>query len=454
MPHEPASEIESSTSKSETPSGRFGWYQRVPLFARIILALVLGVLAGELMGSHAAVFKPFSAVVLRLLGALATPLIFMAVVRALLKAEISGRAGLRLVSLLLLNTVVAIVIGLAVANVVQPGVRADIAVTRATLSQKPFDPIEDLLGKIPGSVVKPFADNDIMAVILIALAIGIGLRKARQQQESEWAQASEATRERELAQESRAFLMIEAFLDTGFRLVMIILRWILELVPLAVFGVVAQKVGMEGLGAFKPMLWFIFAVLLALGLQTLYYLARVRYGSWARPGQFLRGGSEALLMAFSTASSAATLPITYRCLTDKIGVREDSASLGVIVGGAFNHDGTALYEAMAALFISQVIGRHLGLGEQLIVVFMAVTASVGAAGIPEAGLVTMMAVFTAVRLPVEMIPMLLTVDWFLDRCRTAINVMGDMSVTCILDGKTAVPELAKAREFPVRAETA
>ncbi len=449
MSHGLDSEIQNSTSNSETPSGWLGWYQRVPLFARILIALVLGVIAGELMGSHAAMFKPFSAVVLRLLGALATPLIFMAVVRALLKAKISGRAGMRLVSLLLLNTVVAIVIGLAVANVVQPGVRADIAVTRATLSQKPFDPVEDLLGKIPGSVVKPFADNDIMAIILIALAIGIGLRKVGQQQESELANESVS------AQERSAIPIIEAFLDTGFRLVMVILHWILELVPFAVFGVVAQKVGMEGIGAFKPMLWFIFAVLLALGLQTLYYLARVRFGSWVRPGQFLKGGSEALLMAFSTASSAATLPITYHCMRDKIGVREDSVSLGVMVGGAFNHDGTALYEAMAALFISQVIGRHLGLGEQLLVVFMAVTASVGAAGIPEAGLVTMMAVFTAVRLPVEMIPMLLTVDWFLDRCRTAINVMGDMSVTCILDGKTAAaPVVAEVHEFAVGAQTA
>jgi Na+/H+-dicarboxylate symporter len=157
--------------------------------------------------------------------------------------------------------------------------------------------------------------------------------------------------------------------------------------------------------------------------------------SWVRPRDFIKGASEALLLAFSTASSAATLPITYRCMREKIGVREDSASLGIMVGGAFNHDGTALYEAMAALFISQLLGRSMEFGHQLVIVFMSVTASVGAAGIPEAGLVTMMAVFAAVQLPVEYIPMLLVVDWFLDRCRTAINVMGDMSVTCILDGK-------------------
>src|SRR5204862_5284326 len=104
------------------------------------------------------------------------------------------------------------------------------------------------------------------------------------------------------------------------------------------------------------------------------------------------------------------------------------------------HDGTALYEAMAALFIAQVLGLPLSLQQQLVVVLMAVVASVGAAGIPEAGLVTMMAVFQAVRLPVEYIPLLLTVDWFLDRCRTAINVMGDLCVTCLVDGRSPPAE--------------
>ena len=406
--------------EQERKRGLLAAYNRTPLYARILVALVLGIIAGELLGERAAGFKSFSSVVLRLLGALATPLIFIAVVQALLKARITGKTGARLVSLLLSNTVVAILIGLAVANVVQPGRHATIRIERKAVTQKAFDPVEDLLAKIPGSVLKPLAENDIMSVILIALAVGVGLRKVREEMEGH---------------ETNPVKLIEAFLDAGFRLVMVVLHWILALVPFAVFGVVAQKVGVEGIKAFAPLLWFIIAVLSALFLQSLYYLARLRAGSWVRPGTFLKQGSDALLMAFSTASSAATLPVTYHCMRDKIGVREDSASLGVMVGGAFNHDGTALYEAMAALFISQVLGRHLGIGQQIIVVFMAVTASVGAAGIPEAGLVTMMAVFTAVRLPVEYIPLLLVVDWFLDRCRTAINVMGDMTVTCLLDGK-------------------
>lgn len=144
---------------------------------------------------------------------------------------------------------------------------------------------------------------------------------------------------------------------------------------------------------------------------------------------------DALVMAFSTASSTATMPVTYAVLKDRVGLREQSASMGALVGANFNNDGTALYEAMAALFIAQMIGMDLNVQQQMMVVLTSIIASVGAAGIPEAGLVTMTMVFTAVGLPVQYIPVLLTVDWFLDRCRTAINVMGDMNVSCLLDGK-------------------
>src|SRR4029079_15803928 len=141
------------------------------------------------------------------------------------------------------------------------------------------------------------------------------------------------------------------------------------------------------------------------------------------------------VMAFSTASSTATMPVTYSCLRDRVGLREQSASMGALVGSNFNNDGTALYEAMSALFISQMLGISLSLSQQLMVVLTSVVASVGAAGIPEAGLVTMTLVFTAVGLPTLFIALQLTVDWFLDRCRTTINVMGDMNVSCLLDGR-------------------
>ena len=413
---------------NEPQSGVWAWYERTPLYLRIVVALLIGVGVGFLMGPDAQIFKPLSDIVLRLLGALATPLIFFALLHALLTAKVSGSTGIRMFVLLMANTVVAILVGLAIANLVQPGRWVDFdpkalegeAQHRIEAAQKKPGPAEDLLGKLPGSVLKPLVENDIMAVIVIALALGIALRKVKREQANE---------------PDPGYLIFEKILDTLFRTTMVVLHWVFHLVPLAVFGVVARIVGTQGLQPFLALGFFVIAVVLALAIQGCYYLTCLRVGSWVRPGVFLKGASDALVMAFSTASSAATLPVTFDCMTKKIGVREENASMGIMVGGTFNHDGTALYEAMAALFISQLCGAHLTFSQQLLVVLMSVFASVGAAGIPEAGLVTMVAVFTAVGLDPKYIPLLLTVDWFLDRCRTAINVMGDMCVTCILDGK-------------------
>src|SRR4030095_3287548 len=132
-----------------------------------------------------------------------------------------------------------------------------------------------------------------------------------------------------------------------------------------------------------------------LTLHLTYYLTRIRFGSWCRPLYVLRGMRDALVMAFSTASSTATMPVTYACLREKVGLREESASLGALVGANFNNDGTALYEAMSALVIAPMSGIELTLSQQTMVVLTSIVASVGAAGIPEAGLVTMTLVFSA-----------------------------------------------------------
>ncbi|MDH7571012.1 MAG: cation:dicarboxylase symporter family transporter, partial [Armatimonadota bacterium] len=233
-------------------------------------------------------------------------------------------------------------------------------------------------------------------------------------------------------------------INTAYAMLVQVLHWVIAVIPLGIFGVVASVVGTKGFEPFRMLGWFVVAVLVALTLQAGYYLVRIRLGCWARPWFVLRGVRDALVMAFSTASSTATMPVTYACLRENVGLREESASLGALVGANFNNDGTALYEAMSALFIAQALGIPLSLPQQLIVVITSVVASVGAAGIPEAGLVTMTLVFTAVGLPVEHIAFLLTVDWFLDRCRTTINVMGDVNVSCLLDG----------RERPVAVEAA
>ena len=405
-------------------------WQRIPLYVQIAIALILGAGLGILLGGgqtspdNADLIKNLaipSTLVLKALRALATPLILLAVLNSFLTASIPGRSGRRLTILLLTNTLVAILIGLLVANVLKPGTWGSFPAPEGTEAvNKTLDPWALLQDSVPASILQPLVDNNVIQLIFVALAFGIVLRALKAEQ---------------VAEGKIDYKAIEQVIAILFEATIRILHWVIALVPLAVFGIVAKTVALQGFAPFKALGAFILAVLVALLLQTCYYLSRVHFGSWVSPKSFLVGGSDALLTAFSTASSTATMPLTFEGLIEKVGLRESSASLGALVGANFNNDGTALYEAMSALFVAQVLGLNLSIPQQLIVVLTSIVASVGAAGIPEAGLVTMTLVFTAVGLPTQYIVLLITVDWFLDRCRTAINVMGDMTVSCLLDGK-------------------
>jgi DAACS family dicarboxylate/amino acid:cation (Na+ or H+) symporter len=228
---------------------------------------------------------------------------------------------------------------------------------------------------------------------------------------------------------------LETLVETSLKVILKVIGWVIQLVPLAVFLTITNVVGSEGFKPFVALGGFTITVLVGLAIQVFYYTVRIRMNSWARPVMVLKSMRDALVMAFSTGSSTVTMPVTFRCLRERVGLREQSASMGALIGANFNNDGTALYEATAALFISQMLGRQLDLGQQLVVVLTSVVASVGAAGIPRAGLVTMTLVFRAVNLPPEYITILFAVDWFLDRCRTMVNVLGDVTVSCVLDGK-------------------
>ncbi|HPV82221.1 MAG TPA: dicarboxylate/amino acid:cation symporter [Nitrospira sp.] len=404
-----------NTALSTSRSGLVARWQQIPLYGRIVIGVVLGVATGLALGSQAAFLATPGKLVLRLLGALAPPLILAAIVHTFMTTHLGGPLAARLPRLLLMNTLVAITVGLTVANVIQPGRGAGLAPSEpAVETTQTANPLVAFIENVPKSLLGPLGDDGkVIGVIFVAVAFGMALRKERH----------------------RPLGTVEHLVELILESLIKILHWIIAVVPLAVFGIVASIVGTEGFAQFQALGIFVLSVLLALAIQAAYYLIRIQFGSWVRPLDVIRGGRDALVMAFSTASSTATMPVTYAALRDRIGLRDQSASMGALVGANFNNDGTALYEAMAALFIAQMIGLDLSAHQQLMVVLTSIIASVGAAGIPEAGLVTMTMVFTAVGLPVQFIPVLLTVDWFLDRCRTAINVMGDMNVSCLLDGK-------------------
>jgi len=409
-------------------SGVIAAWRRIPLYLRIVAGAVLGVLIGLAWGPGAAALQPAGKLFLDLLTAIAPMLILFAVVQAILTTDIKGRTGLKLFYLLFTNTLAAIAIGLLVANLLQPGAATEVEPLAEPPVKDTRGIVEQLLDNVPKSLFGPFTDGGkIIAVVILALLFGFALRRLRDDPRIE---------------------SVKSFLDVGLRTLIVILHWVINLLPVAVLAILAGLIGRElekeaqgepAFAIFRSLGNFIVAVLVALLLQTLFYLTRIRLGSWARPWHVLRGMRDALVMAFSTASSTATMPVTYDRLQTRVGVRQQSASMGAMVGANFNNDGTALYEAMAALFVSQLIGLELSLAQQWQVVLLSVVASVGAAGIPEAGLVTMVLVFRTVGLPTEYIAMLLPVDWFLDRCRTTVNVMGDVTVSCLLDGRTREP---------------
>ena len=407
--------------------------QRFPLYARILIAMFIGAVVGIVLnrGGYASdkvteVIRLPADLIIRALRTLATPLVLFAILNAFVTTEIRGREGGRLFVLLITNTVAAIIIGLVVVNVLRPGrfvPRLGEEIRRGTQQLDPnkrLDPLDIPKNAVPNHLLEPITANDVFKLILPALAFGIAIRQFKN---------------RQIREGKTDYAGLERGIGIGFGLLLTVLLWVIAVIPLAVFCVVAAVVGRQGPQALAEFLPFIVVVIIALLLQLAYYLLRIRFETRAGAFRVLGGVRDALTTAFSTASSTATMPITYGNLIDKVKLRPKSASLGALVGANFNNDGTALYEAVAALFIAQAIGRDLDFAHQILVVLTAIVASVGAAGIPEAGLVTMVLVLTAVGLPPAASLLLIPVDWFLDRCRTAINVMGDVTVATLLDAR-------------------
>ena len=236
------------------------------------------------------------------------------------------------------------------------------------------------------------------------------------------------------------------FLTVGFELFMRVLLWVVALIPFAVFGIVVSRVSKgDGASVFKSLAWLILVVVLGLLCQNLWYLIVMLVTRGMSPIRFLRGSLDVMAGTFSTASTAATIPITLKALTEKLGVSRASSQLTACIGTNFNNDGTALYQATAVLFMAQAMGYKLGPVDQVVIMLTTLVASVGAGGIPSGSFVTLPLIFAAVNLPTQKIPVLLSIDWFLDRCRTTSNVLGDMTVAVLLDA-TAEPLEKQALE--------
>jgi DAACS family dicarboxylate/amino acid:cation (Na+ or H+) symporter len=395
---------------------------RFPLYLQIVVAILLGLVVGPLLDKDAIGLGEIGKVVVQLIKAAATPLLFFAIVNAILKTEIRGRSALRLLFWATINATIALSIGLAISNLLEPG-RSLIGFTpaskaaQAAYAGKKVDLVSTVTNFIPSNVVTPFAENLVLSIVLLALLFGFGLRRARRDQ---------------LASGSRAFRAIEDGVETMLRVMEVALGWVIRLIPFAVFGVVARAVGEHGYAPLRGL-----ALYAAVGVGGLFLHVAVTYQAWlllfARVPlrTFWREAREPVAYAAGANSSLATLPVTLRAL-DRLGVPRSASTLGACVGTNFNNDGIILYEGMAVLFVAQASGIDLTLAEQLLAAVMCLVAAMGVAGVPEAGFISLALVLNTVHLPLDILPLLLTVDWIIARGRSMTNVLSDMLLSLLI----------------------
>lgn len=390
----------------------------MPLHRQILLALIAGLLAAALLSQADSAWRAGALEGCRVVGtlflnalkAVALPLVVTTLIAGLGSLQQGvGRLGALAVGFYGLSTLLAVLAGLLVANGLQPGLHATAPAggwLEGTTALPPTAPgwADSLLAIVPSNLIKAAAEGNLLALVLFALLAGLAVRTLpeplRHAQQQFWHGLQQV--------------------------LMTLVQWLLRTAPLGVATLVCQSASQMGWAALQPLLWFMLTVITGLlvhaGLSLGLLLWRL---GGVTPGAHARAMSPALWMAFSTASSTATLPLTMRCLNERAGVPAGVTSLTVPLGATLNMDGTALYECVAVLFLAQLLGVDLSLADQVTVMLLALATSIGMAGIPAASLVAIALILDRVGLPAAAIGLLLVTDRPLDMCRTAVNVWSD-----------------------------
>jgi Na+/H+-dicarboxylate symporter len=414
------------------------WYQK--LHWKIIIGLILGLLWGlfsSLIGWNQFTIDyigPFGTVFVNLLKLIAVPLVLASLVvgvSSLNDMSKLSRMGGKTIGIYLITTVLAITIGLTVVNVMQPGKTlpeetrtllmesySDNLEGRDEAAQELVDrsPLQFFVDIVPVNVVGATSDNsNMLQVVFIAIILGIGIISIPLQ---------------------KGEVLIN-FFDSLNDVIIKIVDLIMKTAPYGVFALMATVIVdlagddlTQALILLRALGWYCLAVLIGLFLHvTIVYFSLFKVFSKMKLSSFLKAIRPAILLGFSTSSSAATLPVTMERVEKNLGVDEEVSSFVLPVGATINMDGTSLYQAVAAVFIAQALGLDLTILQQLTIVLTATLASIGAAGVPGAGIIMLVIVLQAIQVPVEGIGLILGVDRILDMVRTAVNITGDAAVS-------------------------
>jgi Na+/H+-dicarboxylate symporter len=423
--------------------------KKLPLHWKILLGMLFGVLFGLLFsqfewGKALVVdwIKPFGTIFINVLKLIAVPLILASLIKGVsdLKdiTQLSSMGG-RTIGLYLFTTLTAVTIGLSIVNVIKPGntisdetrtellsaYASDAAAKQSVAAaQKEAGPLQALVDLVPSNIFAAMQDNgNMLQVIFFAIFFGIGIVLIPQKK-------SQAVKD---------------FFDALNEVILKLIDLIMIAAPYGVFALLAALVAeAPSADLFKALGLYAITVLLGLLCMILFYLLLVRLVTGKKIGFFLKGISPAQLLAFSTSSSAATLPVTMERVHEHLGVEEDVSSFVLPIGATINMDGTSLYQAVAAVFIAQAFGMDLSLGAQLGIIATATLASIGSAAVPGAGMVMLVIVLAQAGIPEAGLALIFAVDRPLDMCRTAVNVTGDASVSMMVAkwlGKLGIPKV-------------
>lgn len=390
---------------------------RLPLHWQILAALVLGALAGVILGESVLAVSFMGDLFLKALRMVIVPLIMTSIICGVSGLGASGnmgRLGGKTFLYYTVSSLLAILTGLVLVNLLQPGIGVDLGLEKQPenlagsierFGSSPWQALIRLVtDMVPTNPIAAMAEGNMLQVIVFALLFGVfipripdGLRQP-----------------------------LEAFFQGSFEVMMRITHFVLIFAPLGIFALVARTVANTGLEVFAGLGLYALTVLLGLLVHACVTLPIIlTIVGRLRPVRHAQAMSPALLTAFSTSSSSATLPLTMDSLERRGGVSNRITSFVAPLGATVNMDGTALYECVAAVFIAQAYGLELSIIQQFLVVVTALLASIGAAGIPMAGLVMISVILTAVGLPLEGVGLILAVDRVLDMCRTTVNVWSD-----------------------------
>lgn len=352
---------------------------------------------------------------LRLMQMLVVPLVFCSLIcgsAAIGDTKTLGKVGVKILGFYMLTTALAVIVALSLANVINPGIglnMAEISAQETTVSES-VSFVDTLLNIIPKNPIQGLAEGNMLQIILFALIVGIILAKM-----------GEKT------------AVVSNFFSQFNEIMMEMTMMVMSLAPFGVFCLIAKTFSGIGFDAFIPLIKYMFGVILALLIQCfVVYMIMLKIFTGLNPVKFIKKFFPVMTFAFSTATSNATIPLSIDTLDEKIGVSRRISSFTIPLGATINMDGTAIMQGVAVVFASQAFGIPLGIQDYIMVVATATLASIGTAGVPSVGLITLSMVFNAVGLPIEGITLIMGIDRILDMLRTAVNVTGDAVCTTIV----------------------